>query len=177
MPTGVQRLSPSHSTVCRVDSSARIFLSLPSVHSRSCRAHRCYREIGATAPSAPQAAPHTSHHTEQGSDCETLSLDMDVTAPPRQGSHHSLGPATHHTGPDGPAELQGKAILWMGHPDPLAVPYLRPAQTADGPHHPCAVWCSIWSGLQRSKALNHPKTCPKTQVKCQRKLLLSLQAC
>lgn len=33
--TGVQRLSPSHNTVCRVDSSARIFLSLPSIQSKS----------------------------------------------------------------------------------------------------------------------------------------------
>lgn len=33
--TGVQRLSPSHNTVCRVDSSARMFLSLPSIQSKS----------------------------------------------------------------------------------------------------------------------------------------------
>lgn len=35
--TGVQRLSPSHSTVCSVDRSARMFLSLPSIHSKSYR--------------------------------------------------------------------------------------------------------------------------------------------
>lgn len=35
--TGVQRLSPSHNTVCRVDSSARMFLSLPSIQSKSYR--------------------------------------------------------------------------------------------------------------------------------------------
>lgn len=35
MPTGVQRL-PSHRAVCSVDSRARMFLSLPSVQSRSC---------------------------------------------------------------------------------------------------------------------------------------------
>lgn len=41
MPTGVQRLSPSHSTVCSVDSRARMFLSLPSVQSRSYGTRGC----------------------------------------------------------------------------------------------------------------------------------------
>lgn len=34
MLTGFHLVSPSHNTVCIVDSSARMFLSLPSIHSR-----------------------------------------------------------------------------------------------------------------------------------------------
>lgn len=45
MLTGVQRCSPSHSTVCNVDSSARMFLSLPSIQSRSCRRHHRFRAL------------------------------------------------------------------------------------------------------------------------------------
>lgn len=34
MPTGFQRISPSHRTVCMVDSRARMLRSFPSIHSR-----------------------------------------------------------------------------------------------------------------------------------------------
>lgn len=40
MPTGLQRVSPSHSTVCRVESRALMFRSFPSIQSRICRCRK-----------------------------------------------------------------------------------------------------------------------------------------
>ena len=78
MPTGVQRLSPSHSAVCSVDSRARMFLSLPSVHSRSCGRQGATEGRQAPARTSPAAG---ASPTEPGSDQETCGPVSALTPP------------------------------------------------------------------------------------------------
>lgn len=65
MPTGFHLVSPAHSTVCIVDRSALIFLSLPSIHSRICtwmeiKIFKCFR-IQKVSPRTLETLPLQQH--------------------------------------------------------------------------------------------------------------------
>lgn len=160
MPTGVQRLSPSHNTVCRVDSSARMFLSLPSVHSRSCREWTADRDQGLWPP-ACQAADHPSDGpTLPTTQSKALTVRCSAQTQTRHPSFcqstplPGLGDTLQRTRQ--PAELRGEPVLQRGPPT------TRQCCVSGQPGQqmalvtPCPVWGYMWSGLQSSEALSQP---------------------